>query len=68
MAVLRQEADPGEAGLDPDALGRLDRELARRVDGGEMPGFLVALARAGRVAHLTAYGARDLAAGLPVEK
>lgn len=67
MAVLRQEADPGEAGLDPDALERLDRELARRVDGGEMPGFLVALAREGRVAHLTAYGARDLAAGLPVE-
>ncbi|CAL9370517.1 serine hydrolase domain-containing protein [Streptomyces sp. enrichment culture] len=67
MAVLRQEADPGEAGLDPDALERLDRELARRVDDGEMPGFLVALAREGRVAHLTAYGARDLAAGLPVE-
>ncbi|MEU3444904.1 serine hydrolase domain-containing protein [Streptomyces griseoincarnatus] len=67
MAVLRQEVDPGEAGLDPEALKRLDRELARRVDDGEMPGFLVAVARAGRVAHLTAYGARDLAAGLPVE-
>ncbi|CAM5558623.1 hypothetical protein SGLAM104S_04641 [Streptomyces glaucescens] len=31
------------------------------------PGFLVAVARGGRVAHLTTYGHRDVAAGLPVE-
>ncbi|MFI1417652.1 serine hydrolase domain-containing protein [Streptomyces sp. NPDC020731] len=67
MAVLRQEADPAEAGLDAGALERLDRHFARRVDEGKLPGFLVAVARGGRVAHLTAYGARDVAAGLPVE-
>ncbi|MFF7853237.1 serine hydrolase [Streptomyces sp. NPDC007904] len=66
MALLRQEADPREAGLDAGALERLDRHLARRVDEGRMPGFLLAVARGGRVAHLTAYGARDVAAGLPV--
>ncbi|MGW4026532.1 serine hydrolase domain-containing protein, partial [Streptomyces sp. NPDC005009] len=67
MTVLRQEADPAEAGLDAGALERLDRHFARRVDEGRLPGFLVAVARGGRVAHLTAYGARDVAAGLPVE-
>ncbi|KAF3468554.1 serine hydrolase domain-containing protein [Streptomyces sp. Tu 3180] len=67
MALLRQEVGPEEAGLDAGALERLDRHFARRVDEGRLPGFLVAVARGGRVAHLTAYGARDVAAGLPVE-
>lgn len=67
MAQLRQEADPGEAGLDAGALRRLDRHFARAVDEGRLPGFLVSVARGGRVAHLTAHGSRDVAAGLPVE-
>ncbi|MFE1444554.1 serine hydrolase domain-containing protein [Streptomyces sp. NPDC058739] len=66
MAQLRQEADPREAGLDPTALQRMDRHFAREVDEGRLPGFLVSLARGGRVAHLTTYGLRDRAAGLPV--
>ncbi|MFI8191455.1 serine hydrolase domain-containing protein [Streptomyces sp. NPDC085946] len=66
MAQLRQEIEPDEAGLDPGALDRLDRHLSRHVDEGRLPGFLVALARGGRVAHLTTYGRRDVAAGLPV--
>ncbi|WP_333773067.1 serine hydrolase domain-containing protein [Streptomyces sp. IBSBF 3136] len=66
MAQLRQEADPDEAGLDPQALGRLDRFFARHVEEGRLPGFLVSVARGGRVAHLTAYGHRDVAAGQPV--
>ncbi|WP_428935832.1 serine hydrolase domain-containing protein [Streptomyces sp. ACT015] len=67
MAQLRQEVDPEEVGLDAKALARLDRHLATEVDEGRLPGFLVAVARGGRVAHLTAYGHRDLAAGTPVE-
>ncbi|MEU7099500.1 serine hydrolase domain-containing protein [Streptomyces longwoodensis] len=67
MARLRQEVDPSEAGLDEKALDRLDRHLAREVDEGRLPGFLVAVARGGRVAHLTTHGHRDVAAGLPVE-
>ncbi|MEU0228101.1 serine hydrolase domain-containing protein [Streptomyces sp. NPDC006284] len=66
MAPLRQEVDAGEAGLDTGALDRLDGHFAREVDEGRLPGFLVALARGGRVAHLTVHGRRDLAAGLPV--
>ncbi|GAA4786697.1 serine hydrolase domain-containing protein [Streptomyces ziwulingensis] len=66
MARLRQETDPDEAGLDGKALDRLDRHFAHEVDEGRLPGFLVAVARGGRVAHLTAHGHRDVAAGLPV--
>ncbi|MFF9089033.1 serine hydrolase domain-containing protein [Streptomyces sp. NPDC014991] len=66
MAQLRQDAAPEEAGLDAAALGRLDRHFARHVDEGRLPGYLVAVARGGRVAHLTTYGLRDVAAGLPV--
>ncbi|MFH8973602.1 serine hydrolase domain-containing protein [Streptomyces sp. NPDC017890] len=66
MAPLRQEADAGAAGLDPRALDRLDLHFAQQVDEGRLPGFLVAVAREGRVAHLTVRGRRDVAAGLPV--
>ncbi|MER5544932.1 serine hydrolase domain-containing protein [Streptomyces sp. NPDC002589] len=67
MAELRQEVDPDEAGLDGKVLYRLDRQVADHVDQGRLPGFLVAMSRGGRVAHLTTYGRRDVAAGLPVE-
>ncbi|MFF5140538.1 serine hydrolase domain-containing protein [Streptomyces sp. NPDC013157] len=67
MAQLRQEVDPGEVGLDVKALDRLDQHFAHYVDEGRLPGYLVAVARGGRVAHLTAQGHRDRAAGLPVE-
>ncbi|MFE2261520.1 serine hydrolase domain-containing protein [Streptomyces griseosporeus] len=66
MALLRQEVDPAEAGLDAKALDRMDRHLAHLVDEGRLPGFLVSVARGGRVAHLTAHGLRDVAAGAPV--
>ncbi|MET9162218.1 serine hydrolase domain-containing protein [Streptomyces parvulus] len=66
MPPLRQETDAGAAGLDAEALDRLDLHFARQVDEGRLPGFLVAVARGGRVGHLTVHGRRDLAAGLPV--
>ncbi|WP_432158319.1 serine hydrolase domain-containing protein [Streptomyces sp. bgisy153] len=67
MARLRQEVDPGEVGLDGPALDRVDRHVTRLVDEGRLPGFLISVARGGRVARLTTYGRRDVAAGLPVE-
>ena len=66
MALLTQEVDPGEVGLDPKALDRLDQYFAHYVDEGRLPGYLVAVARGGRVAHLTTHGHRDLATELPV--
>ncbi|MBV1950091.1 serine hydrolase [Streptomyces sp. BV129] len=67
MAELRQEVAPRDVGLDEKALDRLDEHLGALVDEGRLPGFLVSVARGGRVARLTTYGLRDLAAGLPVE-
>ncbi|WP_210575174.1 serine hydrolase [Streptomyces sp. GESEQ-4] len=67
MALLRQEVEPDEVGLDPKALDRLDQNFAHYVDEGRLPGFLVAVTRGGRVAHLATHGRRDIAAGLPVE-
>ncbi|MGQ4437150.1 MULTISPECIES: serine hydrolase domain-containing protein [unclassified Streptomyces] len=66
MAQLRQEVDPDEVGLDHKALDRLDQHFAHYVDVERLPGFLVSVARGGRVAHLTAHGHRDVAARLPV--
>jgi CubicO group peptidase (beta-lactamase class C family) len=37
------------------------------VDDGRLPGWLVAVSRRGRLAHVSCYGSRDLEAGLPVE-
>jgi CubicO group peptidase (beta-lactamase class C family) len=66
MAQLRQEVDPDEVGLDHKALDRLDQHFAHYVDVERLPGFLVSVARRGRVAHLTTHGYRDVAARLPV--
>src|SRR3712207_4016884 len=67
MAELHVELDPEEAGLDPSRLERIDRHLNRYVDHGRLPGWLVAIAREGRIVHVATGGQRDVEAGLPVE-
>ena len=67
MAELKVEVDASEAGFDAERLARIDRHFARYVDDGRLPGWLVLVSRAGKVAHLATYGQRDLEAGLPVE-
>ena len=65
--MLKTEIDPAAVGLDPGRLARLDRHFQRYVDDGRLPGWLVAVARHGELAHVTTYGRRDVEAGLPVE-
>jgi CubicO group peptidase (beta-lactamase class C family) len=67
MTGLKAEADPAEVGLDPKRLERLDRHFTRYVDNGKLPGWLLTVSRNGRLAHVSAYGARDMEARLPVE-
>ena len=67
MSSLQIEIDPAEAGFDPERLQRVDRHFARYVDDGRLPGWLLLIARGGRIAHLSTCGHRDIAAGAPVE-
>ena len=64
---LRIDTDPAEVGFDGARLERIDRRLARWVDNGQLPGFLVTVSRHGRLAHIGRYGLRDVDNGLPVE-
>ncbi len=63
---LSVSTDPAEVGLDAERLRRVDRRLARWVDEGQLPGFLVTVARHGRLVHVGRYGHADVEAGRPV--
>jgi CubicO group peptidase (beta-lactamase class C family) len=67
MGGLQIEVDAAEVGFDQARLDRIDRHFARYVDTGRLAGWLVTVARHGRLAHVSTYGQRDLEAGLPVE-
>ena len=67
MAELKVEVEAAEVGFGDGRLARLDRHLARYVDDGRLPGWLVAVSRGGKVVHLSTYGMRDLEASRPVE-
>ncbi|MBA2282539.1 MAG: beta-lactamase family protein [Actinomycetota bacterium] len=67
MGELKIEVDPAEVGFDADRLARIDAHFARYVDDARLPGWLLAVARHGRVVHVSTYGHRDVEAGLPVE-
>ena len=49
---LTISTDPAEVGIDAARLQRLDRRLARWVDDGQLPGFLVTVARHGHLVHV----------------
>jgi CubicO group peptidase (beta-lactamase class C family) len=64
---LKVETDPAEVGLDAERLRRIDAQFAHYVDEGKLAGWLVTVSRHGKLAHVAAYGQRDMEAGLPVE-
>ncbi|MDQ1683772.1 MAG: hypothetical protein QOC82_509 [Frankiaceae bacterium] len=67
MADFGIDIDPGEVGLDPQRLGRIDAHFQRYVDDGRLPGFQVMVSRHGRVAHFSSYGLADIEAGRAIE-
>jgi CubicO group peptidase (beta-lactamase class C family) len=67
MGELQVDIEAADAGFSADRLTRIDRHFRRYVDDGRLPGWLVVVARGGRVAHLSAYGMRDREQELPVE-
>ncbi|PZS18594.1 MAG: serine hydrolase [Pseudonocardiales bacterium] len=56
MTALAVEVEPAEVGFDATRLARIDAYLQRYVDEGLLPGYLVAVTRHGRVAHLAIGG------------
>ncbi|MCW2943753.1 MAG: serine hydrolase [Actinoallomurus sp.] len=67
MGELKVTCDPAEVGFDADRLRRMDTHFASYVDDGRLPGWLALVSRRGEIAHLSTYGARDIASGAPVE-
>ncbi|MDN5750301.1 MAG: beta-lactamase family protein [Pseudonocardia sp.] len=59
-------AEPAEVGFDAARLSRIDTHFARYVDDGRLAGTTVAVARRGRVVHLSHYGLADVEAARPV--
>ena len=66
MAELKVEADAREVGFDTARLQRIDAHFARYVDDGRLPGWLILVSRAGRIAHLSTYGWRDMEVQAPL--
>jgi CubicO group peptidase (beta-lactamase class C family) len=66
LSDLTVATDPAEVGFDAARLQRLDRRLAQWVDQGQLPGFLVTVARHGKLVHVGKHGHRDVEAGRPV--
>ena len=67
MVPIEPEVDPADVGLDEDRLAVLGRHLDRYVSDRRLPGFLVVVTRAGKVAYLERRGFRDLEAQAPLE-
>lgn len=61
-------ASPESVGLSSQRLERLARAIRADVDGGRMPGAVVAIARKGKLAYYEAYGYLDAAAKTPMPK
>jgi CubicO group peptidase (beta-lactamase class C family) len=66
VAQLKVDAEPAEVGFDPDRLSLLDTHFRRYVDEGLLAGWTIAVARRGRVVHLSHHGRADLESDRPV--
>lgn len=67
MHELAVEVEAGEVGFDAQRLARIGTHFTRYVDDGRLPGWLILVSRAGKIAYLGRYGQRDLETGQPVE-
>ncbi len=67
MTALELDAEPGEVGIDPLRLERIDRHFERYVEDAKLPGFLVAVARGGQLCHVASAGNADVQDGTAIE-
>ena len=54
------KGDPEKLGLSAEKLGAIKTQLNGFVEKGQLPGFVIAVARAGEVAYFEAFGMRDV--------
>lgn len=66
VSDLKAEVDPEEVGFDAERLNRIEEHFRSYVDDGRLPGWLVTVARGGRMVYVASHGKRDLEAALPV--
>lgn len=66
MNEFSVDVEPSEVGLDRRRLGRVGAHFRRYVDDGRLPGWLIVVSRAGRVAYIESAGRRDETAS-PIE-
>jgi CubicO group peptidase (beta-lactamase class C family) len=66
MAAIEIDVEASEVGMSQSRLDRLDRHFRGYVDDGRLAGWLLAVARDGKVVHLTNYGMRDREAAVAV--
>ena len=59
---------PEAVGFFTDRLNRIETAFQRYIDDGEVPGFVVAIAKHGKIAHLKKMGLRDIENELPMER
>jgi len=67
MPEIAVTADASDLGFDPARLARLDAHFRKYVDDGRLPGWSLAVARDGEVAHVANYGFADIEAKRPLE-
>ena len=67
MTTFRVDVDPSEVGMSRSRLDRLDQHFRHYVDDGRLAGWLLAVARDGKLAHVADHGMRDRETGAPVD-
>ncbi|MFA5775917.1 MAG: serine hydrolase domain-containing protein, partial [Ilumatobacteraceae bacterium] len=65
MNELRVQIEPKQVGFSADRLKRVDEYFRNYIDDGRLPGYTIAIARGGHIAHVSTYGQRDVEAKLP---
>jgi len=61
-----ERCEPGDVGLSVERLGRIRASIEREIEAGLLPGAVVGITRAGRLAYLEAFGWRDPVAHAPM--